>query len=106
MAKIKKTASFGPENNEGADWGKTSEDEKARLEAERHKLPKTGNPRVKTVHLAIGVDLLGSKTSLSAKRGTSLEMTAIGIKAHSDGSGRTVVIPYSNVKGFELFPGE
>jgi hypothetical protein len=56
----------------------------------------------KVCHLAIGIDLLGSATSLSTGRGRTLEVTPIGIKAHSEKSGRTVVIPYSNIKGFEL----
>ncbi len=68
-------------------------------------VPKSGT-RVKSVHLAIGVDLLGSKTSLQSGRNATLEATAIGIKAYSKNSNRIVVIPYSNVKGFELFPGE
>lgn len=60
---------------------------------------------VKTVQLAIGVDLLGSAMSLSSSRGSTLEMTPIGIKAVGK-SGRIVVIPYSNVRGFELFGEE
>lgn len=65
--------------------------------------PKQSNKTfAKVAHLAIGIDLLGSTTSLVAKRGTTLEVTQIGIKAHSEKSNRTIVIPYSNIKGFEL----
>jgi len=59
---------------------------------------------VKTVQLATGVDLLASKTSLSAKEGvTTLELTSWGIKAYSRNSNRIVGIPFSNIKGFEFF---
>ncbi len=55
-----------------------------------------------TVHLGLGVDLLGSKTSLSAKRGSTLEITPLGIKARSQKSKRVVLIPWANIKGVEL----
>ncbi len=59
---------------------------------------------VKAVHLAIGIDLIGTKTSLEASKNLELEATAIGIHMYSNKTNRHVVIPYSNVKGFELFP--
>jgi len=62
-----------------------------------------GNPKVQVVHFAIGLDLIGSKTSLSYTK-YDIEATAIGIKAMSRTTGRTIVVPYSNVKGFELLP--
>lgn len=62
--------------------------------------------RVKAMHMAIGVDLIGSATSMSAGRHVELEATAIGIRMYSKKSKRVIVIPYSNVKGFELFPDE
>lgn len=65
------------------------------------------NNRVKLMHMHIGVDFIGSKTSMSAAHGTVMEATAIGIKAtrvgKKKGERRIVVIPYSNVKGFELY---
>lgn len=61
------------------------------------------NPKVKTVHMAIGVDFIGSKTSLDHQK-YDMEATTIGIKATSRASGRVIVLPYSNVKGFELLP--
>lgn len=54
--------------------------------------------------MAVGVDLLGSKLSLVAGKSTSLEVTPLGIKAKSSNSGRTVLIPWTNVKGVELYP--
>lgn len=57
----------------------------------------------KAFHMVIGVDLIGSKTSLSSSRNMELEVTPIGIKAHSKNSGRTVLIPWTNIKGAELF---
>lgn len=67
---------------------------------------KSTKNRVKAFHMAIGVDLIGSKTSMAESRTMQLEATAIGIKMTSKNSGRIVVIPYSNVKGFELYPEE
>lgn len=61
---------------------------------------------VKVVQLHTGVDLVGSRMSFASKKGTELEMTPIGIKMHSASTNRTIVIPYSNVKGFELFASE
>ena len=60
--------------------------------------------RVKTVQLAVGLDLIGSKTSLQSGKNYEITATALGIKAVSKGSNRIIVIPYPNVKGFELFP--
>jgi hypothetical protein len=62
----------------------------------------SNNPKVKLCHLAIGVDFLGSKTSFDAGRNYDLEATSIGVRIKSLSSGRDVVIPYSNVKGFEM----
>lgn len=59
---------------------------------------------VKAMQMAIGVDLIGAKLSMADSRTMDLEATAIGIKMTSKKSNRVIVIPYSNVKGFELFP--
>jgi hypothetical protein len=56
----------------------------------------------KVVHLAVGVDLLGSKTSLVAKKGNTLEVTPLGILAVSGNNGRKLLIPFPNVKAAEL----
>lgn len=56
----------------------------------------------KVVHLAVGVDLLGSKTSLVAKKGNTLEVTPLGILAVSGNNGRKLLIPFPNVKACEL----
>lgn len=56
----------------------------------------------KVVHLAVGVDLLGSKTSLVAKKGNTLEVTKLGIIATSGNNGRRLLIPFPNVKACEL----
>lgn len=66
----------------------------------------TKNQRIKTVQFAVGVDLLGSKMTLTAQRGTELELTGVGVMAHSRSTGRTVLIPFSNIKGLELLPEE
>lgn len=56
----------------------------------------------KVVHLAVGVDLLGSKTSLVASRGNTLEVTALGVMAISGKNGRKILIPFPNIKACEL----
>ncbi len=58
--------------------------------------------KVRTMHLAIGVDLIGSKTSMAASKNIELTELEHGIQMHSKGSNRTVVIPWSNIKGYEL----
>jgi hypothetical protein len=57
---------------------------------------------VKKMHMHIGVDLIGSKTSLAASKTTVLTLTDVGVHAVS-GSGRKILIPFSNIKGIELF---
>ena len=65
---------------------------------------KAGKNQVKAFQMAIGVDLIGSKMSMASSRTVDLEATAVGIRCTSKGSGRVIVIPYSNVKGFEMYP--
>lgn len=55
----------------------------------------------KSVHLGLGLDLLGSKMSLSAKRGNELEITPMGVLA-TNKEGRRVLVPWANIKGVEL----
>jgi hypothetical protein len=43
---------------------------------------------------------------LRASKKHDLEAISMGVKATSHGTGRIVVIPYSNVKCFELFAEE
>lgn len=62
--------------------------------------------RVKRFHMYAGVDLVGSKTSMAESRNITLEATSVGIKMHSKTSNRIVVVPYPNIKGFELYPEE
>lgn len=64
------------------------------------------NQKVKTVQFAVGIDLLGSKMTLSTSRGTELEATPIGVLATSRSTNRYVLIPYSNCKGIEFFAPE
>lgn len=62
--------------------------------------------KVKTVQFAIGVDLLGSRLTMSSNRNNELEATAIGVMLYSKTTNRYVMIPYSNCKGIEFFPPE
>lgn len=57
----------------------------------------------KTIQLIHGVDLLGSRMSLSSKRGHELEVTPFGVQAQSINSKRTVLIPWNNIRGVEMF---
>lgn len=66
------------------------------------KVEASGKIYAKVVHLAVGVDLLGSKTSLVAKKGNTLEVTPLGILAVSGNNGRKLLIPFPNVKAAEL----
>jgi len=63
----------------------------------------SNNQKVLVAHMAIGIDLIGSKTSLHNSK-YDIIATPTGIEAKSRASGRTIVIPYSNVRGFELLP--
>lgn len=56
----------------------------------------------KAFHMVVGVDLIGAKTSLSTSKNMELEVTPLGIKAYSKNSNRTVLIPWTNIKGAEL----
>ena len=56
----------------------------------------------KMVQLGLGIDMLGSVLSLQSKRGNELEVTPIGIKAYSEKSKRTILIPWANIRGCEL----
>lgn len=65
--------------------------------------PKPSKVLCKAFHMVIGVDLIGSKTSLSTSKNMELEVTPLGIKAYSKSSKRLVLIPWTNIKGAELF---
>lgn len=56
----------------------------------------------RSVHLLNGLDLLGSTSSLNAKRGNELEVTPLGVKATSGKNQRTVLIPWANIKGVDV----
>lgn len=58
---------------------------------------------VKAFHMVVGVDLIGSKTSMAASKTLVLELTPMGVRAVSSNSGRIILIPYTNIKGIELF---
>lgn len=69
-------------------------------------MPPGPKPKVlaKVFHMVVGVDLIGSKTSLAHSRNMELEVTPLGVIARSKGSKRNVLIPWTNIKGCELFP--
>ena len=62
------------------------------------------NRKVSKLHMAIGCDLIGSQTSMVASRNLDLELTDLGVLAHSKKSNRTMLVPFSNIKAMELVP--
>lgn len=72
------------------------------IELEALPLPSDiGIPTVKVLHLYAGLDLIGSKTSINNKTADLYERPN-SILMVSKGTNRKVVIPFSNVKGYEL----
>lgn len=61
--------------------------------------------KAKSLHLHNGLDLLGSKMSLVAKGGNELLVLEHGVIAVSQGTGRHVYIPNSNIKGVDITDG-
>jgi hypothetical protein len=67
------------------------------------KLPK----KVKTLQMAIGVDLIGSRMSLAQKPSEDRMTVIPGAGVLITGQkGRAVLIPFSNIKGMEFHPDE
>ncbi len=57
----------------------------------------------KVVHLYAGLELIGSKSSVS-HREAEIEVTPMGLRIVSKKTKRLILIPWANVKGCELFP--
>jgi hypothetical protein len=57
----------------------------------------------RVVHLYAGLDLIGSKTTVS-NRDAEIEVTPIGMRMKSKKTKRVILLPWSNVKGAELLP--
>jgi hypothetical protein len=58
---------------------------------------------IKAFHMVVGCDLIGAKSSLATSKNMTLEATPYGVKAYSASSKRNILIPWTNVKGCELF---
>lgn len=58
--------------------------------------------KIKSFQMAVSVDLIGSKMSMSSSKNLSLVELVHGIEMKSKASARTVIIPWSNVKGYEV----
>lgn len=58
--------------------------------------------KIKTIQFAVGIDLLGSKMTLLATKNNDLEITPMGVIAHSKTSDRYVLIPFPNLKAIEF----
>lgn len=59
---------------------------------------------VKAFQMVVGCDLVGSKMSMAQSKNLELEVTPLGVRAVSKGSGRHILIPFTNIKGIELVP--
>lgn len=59
----------------------------------------------KVVQLGVGLDLIGSKSTVS-NRDAILEVISLGVKMISKKTKREVLLPWSNIKGCELVPGQ
>lgn len=64
---------------------------------------KDGKVFAKNVNFVNGVNQLGSRLSLQANRHNTLEVTAIGVKATSTSTERSLLIPWNNISGIELY---
>lgn len=59
--------------------------------------------KAKVFQMVVGVDLIGSKMSMAASKNISIDLTIIGAIAKSKNSNRHILIPWTNIKGVELF---
>lgn len=59
---------------------------------------------VKSFQMVVGVDLIGSKMSMSASKNIELIDTGNAVVAYSKNTNRIIKIPYTNIKGIELLP--
>lgn len=59
--------------------------------------------KVKTLQMAIGCDLIGSKMSISDKENIMVICTS-GVHVTSKKTRREMFIPFDNIKGLELEP--
>lgn len=57
---------------------------------------------VKDMHLHAGLDLIGAKTSMN-HRVAEMEATPLGIMVVSKKTKRRILVPWTNIKGCELF---
>jgi len=64
-------------------------------------LAMSGEVKIKVIHMAIGLDLIGSKTSVDNRRAT-MTLQPWGVLCVSKETGKTIGIPWANVKGFEI----
>lgn len=61
----------------------------------------SSKPTVKNVQMHAGLDMIGSKTSVSSRTADIYEVPH-GLKIVSKGTGRRVVVPFTNIRGYEL----
>jgi hypothetical protein len=61
---------------------------------------------VKSVHLYAGLDLIGSKTTLSHRDAEIELIYGTGIRVTSKKTKRVIIIPFSNIKGIECLTSQ
>lgn len=59
--------------------------------------------KIKVMHLASGLDLIGSKSTIHHSK-VDMSITDHGVHCLSKGTNREIVIPFDNLKGYELLP--
>jgi hypothetical protein len=52
--------------------------------------------------MVVGCDLIGSKMSMASSKNVEIDVTALGAIARSKASNRTILIPWTNIKGLEI----
>lgn len=67
-------------------------------------MPPKKKVMARLISLYSGVEMLGSNMTIHHKKAT-LELTPVGVLAKSTKTGRTVLIPFANLKAIELMPG-
>lgn len=58
--------------------------------------------KAKVFQMVVGCDLIGSKMSMAASKAVDIDVTALGAIARSKNSNRTILIPWTNIKGLEI----
>ena len=72
------------------------------MEKVKEKTVKPSKNRALNLQLGVGLDMIGSRTSVRADKQTELEVTGVGVVMTSHKSKRKVLVPFANLRGVEL----